>query len=283
MGEEERPPEPGEKKPVIVRRQTRWNAFFHADEGKDFLAKLARPEETLGAVLCSAFTAEPIGSKLATKDRNRMARHYNLGFRANFQPSIIAPLAQQFGIGLPSRFLYASANDPHGEGGKVAKKPAIHISRVATRECAQIIHEEARERREESRKGELIAEPLEKHYILMIYKIAGLLCFIHGDYYVSDHYWRLAKMVWETSCGVRDFALAATEKAQEEEREERVNASILFKKAGDEADVRIERIAERIRKYLAKKPEATKRELRDNCLERHERPLFAAALARAGR
>jgi hypothetical protein len=286
MGTIEIPPKHGEKKPEKKRIQVRHNALVMADEGTQILGILARAEEILGAVLCSAFVGEQFGTKNASDMTTRHVTNYCFGLRVNFQPNIIAPLLAQAGIGLPSRFLYLSATDPAAEErcGMFAERPKIEIMKgVKQMHCAKSINEEARERRKNSLCGKLISEPLEKHYLLMLYKVAALLCYIEGRDSVTENDWARSKIVWRTSCEVRDFALHSSQLEQDARLAEQVGISIARQAGISEGEEKIERIVSRIAKYLAEHPGAGDRDIRRNCINnrRGEMPLFSAAMVKA--
>jgi hypothetical protein len=280
MGWQELPLQEGEKRPKKVKMQVRHNALFSADEGRVMMGIMKRPDDTLGAVLCSAFTGEVIGNKNASEERNRFVSKYSLGVRANFQPSIIAPLIDQFGIGLPSRFIFLSATDPAAETrcGFRADYPTIRPPKiVGPIYCDKSIHDFAHERRKLSLCGKIVSKPLERHYLLLRYKIAALLAYIEGRSKVEIIDWDRAEIIWRTSQEVLEFCLEEVEEQREAAAAEKGHSTALMQAAIKEAPPRIEEIAERIRAFLRKHPDVSNRQLRDACVnaKRGERPLFS--------
>jgi hypothetical protein len=146
--------------------------------------------------------------------------------------------------------------------------------------CDKSIHDFAHERRKLSLCGKIVSKPLERHYLLLRYKIAALLAYIEGRSKVEIIDWDRAEIIWRTSQEVLEFCLEEVEEQREAAAAEKGHSTALMQAAIKEAPPRIEEIAERIRAFLRKHPDVSNRQLRDACVnaKRGERPLFQQAL-----
>lgn len=206
MGEVARP-NPDTGKMEKVRAQTRHNALFYADEGAVLAQLGARNGATLGESLRRAWGGEALGQTNASRDRTRRVRDYSLGLIAGLQPAAALALLEEYGLGTPQRFAWVSVIDPSVPDDPPAWPGELGVRLVATFEAYTIdpgICAELRRNDTARVRGELRRDPLDSHEPLMKVKLAGLLATLASRTHVTPDDWRLAGVIWETSCGVRN-------------------------------------------------------------------------------
>jgi hypothetical protein len=115
-------------------------------------------------------------------------------------------------------------------------------------------------------------------------KMAALFALFEKRWVVSDDDWRLAGVVWESSCMVRDTLVAGArrevERARQVEEDAVVNLAVRTHEAKNSAERNLERIARRIEKLVAKAGVGggTWGSIRRD-LESKDRPLMEQAVA----
>jgi hypothetical protein len=119
-----RMPRPTQNNPTPEFIQTRESVHYAVDEVRSLEALLDRKGATLGPVLNSAWTADPLGNENATHERTRRlkAGAYRLVVSLGIQPEHADALLDQASNGLPQRLLWFDAYDPD-LGGELIGAP----------------------------------------------------------------------------------------------------------------------------------------------------------------
>lgn len=201
-------------KPIMERRQVRYNGFFTADEGEAFNQLKSRNGSTLGATVRSMWYGATAGNANADPDKRRILNEgsYSLGMAIGWQPDTIEPLLNDAATGTPQRFIYCWADDPNIPDERQTPEPII--SRELKTDVglismdADIKDEWWRWQRSKS-KGAISVPRLDSHAYLTIGKIAANLTLVHQQHHVSAEYWALAEQVWRVSCRVRNWLVMA--------------------------------------------------------------------------
>jgi hypothetical protein len=222
-------PGPVKTKLENVRMQVRHNALLYADEGEALAKTMERQGATVGVELRRAWSGGTIGQSNGGKDTTRVIEggRYSMGLLIGFQLNTVQQLLASVEAGTVQRFLFCWALDPSAprerlpspgplrdvwpvstplEGSLVGPVPEVDLRPVT---FTQAIMDEIWE----GRHGRLTTEPetledLSSHRALTLVKVSVLLAYLDGGRRaVSDEDWRLAGMVWETSCRVRDHAI----------------------------------------------------------------------------
>ncbi|SUS08664.1 hypothetical protein DF3PA_350014 [Candidatus Defluviicoccus seviourii] len=286
MGEVETKPAAGRKKAETERRQVRRLAHFHVDEGEALVRLAKRDGATLGEALRRGFMGEPLGQRNASADRTRVVRDYVLGLTVNATPAVAAGLLRFAELGLPQRFLWASAIDPElPRDPERATAPVIYPAQAGVIGFPAAIGERLRGERWRAVRGEAEADELDAHATIIRARVAAILAAWDCRDAVSSDDWTLAGIVCDYSCAVRAMTIAHAEAAEGEEqaregqRRGRVMAATFAE--ANAAPAKIERLAARLAAWLhATGKAATRRDLarRAKSAERH---LVAAAIEHA--
>lgn len=213
-----------------VRGQVRHNVLVHADEGESLARMLQRSGATVGETLRRAWAGATIGQQNGRTETTRIVKSktYSLGLLIGFQRETCQELLADGAAGTPQRFLWAWATDPSIPKYRVPV-PGV-LAGVWGREdgnrwlVAEARGHDAPDERpvtfDESIRDELfdlhhglstgaVALPeLDAHMPLSLVKIAVLLAQLEGRRHVTAEDWRLARIVWHTSCRVRDHLVA---------------------------------------------------------------------------
>jgi hypothetical protein len=281
--------------PVVakVRKQVRHNAFFYVDEGET-IAKLAdRNGSTLGEALRRAAVGETLGQANATEDRSRYVPEgsYSMGLMVGFQPKTAMPLLADAATGTPQRFLWCWAEDDTIPYEEIEKPEVFHRHPGLKRPTGPIdirfpegIRKELRHLRVAKARGEIQVSELDAHGPLMKVKVAALLALLDNREFVNEEDWRLAEIIWQSSCTVRDCLIerAERERAVEQQRlaEAQVEQAVKTHSAKSEHDTGVLRVARKLHQAVVKngKP-MTLGDLRKNGLASRDRaPYFRPAL-----
>ena len=176
MGEVETKPAAGRKKAETERRQVRRLAHFHIDEGEALVRLAKRDGATLGEALRRGFMGEPLGQRNASADRTRVVRDYVLGLTVNATPAVAAGLLQFAELGLPQRFLWASAIDPHlpRDPARVSS-PVLCPAQAGVIDFPAAIGERLRAERWRAVRGEAEADELDAHATIIRARVAAIL------------------------------------------------------------------------------------------------------------
>lgn len=218
-------------KTVKVKRQTKYAAIFHVDEGS-VLADLGKRS---GAILLptfrSAWSHGVLGSTNASVERNRIlpGERYVFGCTVALQDAAAGPLLAQVDVGTPQRFLWLSAVDPNATDeatswpGELAWQPPDvddlvprHESRKGVTRHPLVVHrsvvEAVRARHLAAVRGEGDPDPFASHGDLMRLKVAAVLAILEHRGLVNEEDWRLAGTVTAVSRQVRRDVQATLER-----------------------------------------------------------------------
>jgi len=290
-------------KKVKKRQQVAHNAFIYVDEGAQMIDMMSRKGATLGESLRRAWSGETLGQSNATSDRTRHVPggQYALGLFVGFQPEVAGHLLSEMTHGTPQRFLWLSANDPNAPDDDVdwpgeLERPPIPTSVAAehrqmrkgfVRHTLGVHPDIAMPLRDEQRrrlKGDLALDEFDSHRPLHMLKIAGLLAILDGRLDVDPEDWRLAGMVWETSCRVRARVIADVRRHQEAVETVRVERHASREQAAEaarrDAGKKVQRIGRKLALYVHAEGETglARSDLRNGKLPGRERPLFESAI-----
>lgn len=219
-----------------VRTQVRHNALLHADEGEIIARMLERSGATIGETLRRAWVGATIGQSNGRAETTRVIRegHYSLGLVVGFQEETAQPLLADEAAGTPQRFLWCWVIDPSMTDDETASPgPLTDVwpspplppqvpgtpwlvdpagaNAADTRPVtfAAEIRAELRTELLARQRGELALARQDAHRPLMLVKVAALLAQLDGGRrHVTEDDWRLAQIVWATSCRVRDHLIA---------------------------------------------------------------------------
>jgi hypothetical protein len=204
-----------------VKRQTKYAAVFHVDEGA-VLAELAgRAGSTLMPTLRSAWSHSTLGNTNASAERRRIldGRAYVFGVTVGVQPEWAAPIVDDVAAGTPQRFLWLMATHPDLELGDVAwpgpldwqPHDAGTLEPIATNRGGWRRHTlhvpdriavDVRAHRANVMRG-ADTDPRDAHSVLMRLKTAALLALLDHRLALDDDDWRLAGIILDTSRRVR--------------------------------------------------------------------------------
>lgn len=207
-------PNKGDPRTKPVRAQIRHNAFLFLDEGEALTKMLERRGATIGTSLRSAWTGIQLGSANAQESTTRYVPDgaYSMGMLIGWQPASAMSLINDSAGGTPQRFLWLSTIDPEmPEDPDVRPEPfraplADHDGRALTGTVhfpAEIKRALRLDLRAKHVDGKTVEE-LHSHEPLMRCKVCALLCLMDGRRMVTSDDWRLAGMIWQVSCAVRD-------------------------------------------------------------------------------
>lgn len=225
----------GSSKTEKVRTKVRSNALLHADEGEVLNRMLQRSGATIGETLRRAWSGGTIGQSNGRTETTRIIKSgtYSLGMLIGFQRETAEPMLADSAAGTPQRFLWAWAIDPSipddvppdpgplmgvwrasggppGEGwlpwlAGGASTPEPDLRPVT---FAPEIRAELRTLHLGLSRGTLTLAELDAHMPVTLVKVAALLAGLEGRRDVTVEDWRLAHLVWQTSCRVRDHLVA---------------------------------------------------------------------------
>lgn len=279
-------------KPVVVRvrRQVRHNAFFYVDEGESLFKLAERSGSTIGETIRRAAIGETLGQTNASEERTRIvpAGSYSLGLLIGFQPEKALPLLEDAVAGTPQRFLWGLGIDRTvpkepvewpGELKVIGLLQAFVPTKIT---FAKEIREELWEHRWLQVRGEAQdINPLDSHRPLLMVKVASLLTLLDQRERVTLDDWELARMLWDSSCGVRDSILALGERLRAREEEARTAAHVAREVRAHAAKASADRAVERVARRLARRVHesgGTKRGYLNREVASRDRQYLPAAL-----
>lgn len=220
-----------------VRTQVRHNALLHADEGEVLTRMLQRQGAIIGETLRRGWTGGTLGQANGRQETTRIIKdgRYSLGLVIGFQPETAQPLLADVAAGTPQRFLWCWALDPAvpdvlpaapgpltavwraaradpadtvGGTGWIVGDPFSDVDQAPVSFDPAIVAGLVGDRAARVRGEESAQLPtLDAHMPLMLVKVAALLAQLDGRRAVGAEDWRLAGMVWATSCAVRDHSI----------------------------------------------------------------------------
>lgn len=290
-------PKKGDPKTEKVRDLVRRNVFFFLDEGEALTKMIERSGTTIGPALRSAWAGTPLGQANAREETTRLlpGGEYAMGMVIGYQPDTAQPLLADVGPGTPQRFLWFSATDPNIPDTPPARPERLNLLLdpddmqqgsigAGTITCHEDIRTELWQRNLTRARGDAIDDPMDSHISLMLCKVAGLLAVFDGRMKVTLDDWRLARVIWDTSCSVRDRLIQqgkdiANEKF-EKQTEAHVERELRAHLAKSSADTDVDRLARLIARHIQEDGPTT-RGMERKRIAKRDRPLFDAAIAYA--
>lgn len=250
---------------VQVRTQIHHNAYFYVDEGKSIGDLEERGGSTLGETIRRAAMGEALGQTNASQDRKRYVApmSYAMGVLVGLQPSIASTLLKDAGTGTPQRFLWLWAQDVTISDEVVEHSGMIDIRGLGDLSGGTVVFEVPSEvaadmrakRLHAVRTGGADTDEINGHEPVMKMKFAALLAIIDGRREMTMDDWRLAEMLWTTSCAVRDelIGLAAREAtaARKAAEDAEINLAARKEDALDKAAMRREARLKKVLEHLA--------------------------------
>lgn len=219
-----------------VRTQVRHNALLHADEGEIIARMLERSGATIGETIRRAWVGGTLGQSNGRSETTRIVREgqYSLGMVVGFQEETAQPLLADDAAGTPQRFLWCWVTDPSmTDDGAPSPGPLADVwppppepprvdgtpwlidpggtnaTDLRPVTFAPDITAELRAELLGRQRGELSLPRQDAHRPLMLVKVAALLAQLDGGRRrVERDDWALARIVWDTSCRVRDHLIA---------------------------------------------------------------------------
>jgi 5S rRNA maturation endonuclease (ribonuclease M5) len=286
---------PSKGDPVVtkVRKQVRHNAFFYVDEGET-IAKLAdRSGSTLGEALRRAAVGETLGQANATEDRSRYVPEgsYSMGLMVGFQPKTAMPLLADAATGTPQRFLWCWAEDNTIPYEEITKPDVLRQHPGLKRPTGPVditfpegIRKELRHHKVAKARGDLQVSELDSHGPLMKVKVSALLALLDNREFVNDEDWRLAEIIWQSSCAVRDHLIEAAKRQEAAERqrleEAQVEQAVKTHSAKSGHDAGVMRVARRIHRAVVENGQPMNLgDINKNVIaSRDRKPYFRAAI-----
>ena len=211
---EEGNPQTGRSRIVSERRRVRSHVMIYADEGEALGRMLERAGATIGETLRRAWVGETIGQRNGSSERTRIVARgsYSLGLVIGYQMETAAPLLADAAAGTPQRFAYASAVDgsipddpPRWPGPLKVTYPGDTDDDGMTRiPVDPVILREIRAADLARVRGQEVPALLDAHEPLTLVKTSALLAILDGRYSITVEDWALARVIWDTSCAVRD-------------------------------------------------------------------------------
>jgi hypothetical protein len=292
-----------------VRTQVRHNALLHADEGEVLTRMLERAGATIGETLRRGWVGGTIGQSNGRAETTRIVKagRYSLGLVIGFQAETAQPLLNDAAAGTPQRFLWCWALDastpdqppehpgplttvwrpPTPDPGWVIGDPFSDVDQTPVSFADEIKAELGREHRARLRGegGAQLAE-LDAHRPLMLVKVAALLAQLDGRRQVDAADWKLARVVWDTSCAVRDHVVELGRRAAGKARAADVGRHVERESAAESArldvhqghyDARVARVARRLASFVANEKDVPRAALRRS-LPSRDRDAFDEAL-----
>jgi hypothetical protein len=266
----------GTERMRTVRRMVRHNAFLYVDEGESLTQMGSRAGNTTMAALRTAFVADTLGQLNARKETRRVIPEgtYATGVVLGFQVMTIAPLMEDVGSGTAQRLLYSWALDPTiPEMSDAVDLVAENLVTVleSTHSGPGVMLRVPPEADAELRRitllrnrGESEEPESDNHRPLMMMKVAALLALLDGsrvDLQMTMGDWELARLVWGTSCAVRDHVAGLVAAERVREAEARAEATVRVAARSEVAKVEaldgrelkiVQGVAARIRTLAAK-------------------------------
>jgi hypothetical protein len=281
----------GQPKEVRLRKQVRRNAFFYLDEGEVFSKLRGREGAILGGTIRSAWYGDLIGTANADSDRYRVVPegNYSLGMLIGFQPETVQPLLKDAYAGTPQRFVYCWTID----STRPRRPPRTDLPLIAVAAKPQImtldpeVADEISDHHDDQSTGAIDVALLDAHDYLTRAKLAPLLALLRrpSTTHVTRDDWRLAAMMWEISCKVRDYLVRYGDQLDRRRRyaADQANAEregmAEIARSGQKS--RIERVARNIAKHVHDSGDRTVGAVRDHRIAYRDRDVFEAALDHA--
>jgi hypothetical protein len=207
----------GVEKTKAIRDKVRSNAFVYVDEGETLIKVGSRNGATIGPAIRTAVTGGTLGQANSRDETTRIitAGSYSLGI-VGFQRSTAQPLLSEATQGTPQRLWWMLADDPTrpreyrqrpdwpGPLKVVLTEtllPGVHAPREGVITATPGICEEVW--RLDYSRGEAADDDLNSHEPILRCKVAALLALLDGRAHITTEDWELARVMWTTSCAVR--------------------------------------------------------------------------------
>jgi hypothetical protein len=306
----------GAVKTEKVRAQVRHNALLHADEGEVLAKVMERQGATLGVELRRAWSGGTIGQSNGRSETTRVIEggRYSMGLVIGFQLNTVQRLltADETTSGTTQRFLFCWALDPSipreripdpgplrdvwptpaGEGADPGTPWLMPPGRAGAEvDLRPVTFEQSildrlwAERYDRATTMPEADEELASQGPVTIVKLSALLAYLDGSRRnVTEEDWRLATMVWEASCRVRDYAIEtgrrAAGKALAADRERHAareaHASVAKLDAVELRELeRVERVAQTIARYVQGRDEPSTRRQVQSCVSSRDKGVSA--------
>lgn len=281
----------------LVNQQARSNVFFHVDEGEFFNQASKRSTSTLSSTIRSAWTGDLLGQQNASSETNRVLEEgtYSLGMVFGFQPSTAAPLFtdDEINKGTPQRFAFVAVVDQNtpDKPPRSVGKPQVEWSlpRLSPDQSCITMDDRVRKiiwhDRVRKLKGKYSPNPLDAHKPLSKIKFAGLLALLDGRTHITYDDWKLAGILWDSSCRVRDALLQRYRDNQQTADRHAAKRSARKEAWAEEyrnghVDTEVEKVAKNIARKVAQWNGAKRRDLHQS-VRHNKRVYFADALSHA--
>jgi hypothetical protein len=279
---------------------------FVSAEGAEYGKLSERSGQTTAALIRSVFMGDRIGGTYVGQSKGKQLppRQYRAVLILQLQPRTIRAILDEAEEGTPQRMLWSSPKNPRlppladlpGWPGPLKWEPraddlrkdpdspwhptVIDVHSTVVAEVRQELYDRATGRRG----GEL-----DGHRTLLRLKVAALLgCLRAGRPIIGPDDWRLSGQALDTSDGVRAWAIGRLGDTEGQRRQATIEfaaeKATAVEIATQTARDGVLKVAERIRRYLAKHAEgATTRTLRDSTKGPHgrDRELFRPGLEHA--
>lgn len=305
--EEYSDPKTGKTRKKQVKKQVRENVLLAIDEGEALFREAANKTSITLPTLRSAWSGQTLGQTNASAETTRRlpGGSYSLGLVVGFQMSTAQPLLDDVAGGTPQRFLWCSVTDPN-----VPHRPTVHpgpLDVALTKpwghgKAYAVDHTEisfAQEIKDELWTENLLRvqgqvtvdNPLDAHRPMTLCKVASLLALLDSRRNVTVEDWELAKVVWETSCAVRDSVVAYGQEArrlvEDTAVQKHVKRELLTRQATDryvavQEDKDIVRVARWLAKRVSEKGLLTRKDVREAMASRDKKHLDDALVYATG-
>jgi hypothetical protein len=205
--ESRKPKADGTPYQVRVKRQEYHNAFLVADEGQAMCKMMEKSGSVLGETIRTLWSGGTTGQNNASAETSRILREgrYSIGLFVGFQPDTIQPLLADDAGGTPQRFVYCWVVDEHipDDAEPMEELGQVFYTGAEMLVLAPAIKAEIKALRKARQRGQQV-DRLDVHDYLTKVKLAAGLCLLGGRTVIDEDDWRLAGIMWQTSCRVRD-------------------------------------------------------------------------------
>ena len=257
-GEQKRHPETNE----WYTEQTRKQAFLNVTELDTLTALKSRQGSTLGSILRSFWSGEPLGGHAyvdATKRVSIPAHTYRAGMVVGVQPERAAALLSETDGGTPQRFLWLPTTDPRVTLDTPEHPGIYKIAQgsIPLREELMNVPVEAvntiREAHVARMRGE--GDALDGHELLSRLKAAAALALLDNRIDISLEDWELSGFIMQVSNRTRDGVKAALKQVSRNKNYGRAFAEVEQESIKD--DLAIQRITARFLDRLGRAEDAS--------------------------
>lgn len=219
----------GNEKMKDARTQVRNRAFFMVDEGEMLTKIQKRSGSTIGPILRTAWTGDKMGQQNANAETTRMVENYSLGMLIGFQLTTVVETLSDIGSGMAQRFVWSSVVDPSMPDQKPAHPGPLEFDYellkaredvpITMHMAPAILDELDADALRRAREGIIEGGESNSHKPLTCIKVAGLLAILDGRHKIDEDDWKLAQIVWDTSCAVRDEVNAHARDEEDKRRQ----------------------------------------------------------------